>query len=132
MQNINQSMAQFILFLTLCLPVHYETERRIWRARRDSTGGFLLFIKHGNGEALITDVSGDIEASLGKGKMTLQLPENYTNAVNARARFGEVYSEFNYTGCRRGHLSIGCTLIDEPVAATRRLFLRIGSGQIYI
>jgi hypothetical protein len=63
--------------------------------------------------------------------MLLELPENQTYAVNARARFGEVYSEFGDT-CRRGPLSIGCKLVHEPATATRRLFLRIGVGQIYI
>jgi hypothetical protein len=91
-----------------------------------------LLIKHGAGEVLVTNVSGDIEATVGKGKMLLELPENQTYAVNARARFGEAYSEFGYTKWHRGSLSIGCTLVHEPATATRRIFLRIGTGVIQI
>jgi predicted membrane protein len=91
-----------------------------------------LFIKHSIGEVEVTDVSGGIEATASIGEIKLQLPETQRYAVDARARIGDVSSEFGALTHRRGPLSVGAMLVGEPDAPTRRIFLRIGIGEIEV
>jgi hypothetical protein len=91
-----------------------------------------LFIKHSIGEVHVTDVSGIIEATASIGEIKLQLPEEQSYAVDARARIGDVSSEFGAITHRRGPLSVGAMLVGEPEAPTRRIFLRVGIGEIEV
>ncbi len=92
----------------------------------------MLFIKHGIGEVHVTNVSGDIQATASIGEIKLQLPEEQNYAVDARARIGDVSSEFGHITWRRGPLSVGAMLVDDPTTPTRRLFLRVGIGEIEV
>jgi hypothetical protein len=91
-----------------------------------------LFIKHGIGEVHVTNVSGDIEATASIGEITLRLPEGNSYAVNARARIGDVSSAFGPATQRQGPFSVGAKLEGEPVASTRRVYLRVGIGDIQV
>jgi hypothetical protein len=92
----------------------------------------MLLIKHGIGEVEVVNVSGDIEATASIGQISLRLPEDQSYAVDARARIGDVSSEFGQVTRRQGFLAVGAKLAGEPSAPTRRIFLRVGIGDIQV
>lgn len=91
-----------------------------------------LLIKHGIGEVDVTNVSGDIEATASIGEISLKLPENQSYSVDARVRIGDVSSEFGQTTQRQGFIPVGAKLAGDLAAATRRIFLRLGIGDINV
>jgi predicted membrane protein len=91
-----------------------------------------LFVKHSIGEVNVTGVSGVIEATASIGEIKLRLPEDQVYAVDARARIGDVSSEFGAVTQRQGLLSVGAKLVGEPESPTRRIFLRVGIGDIEV
>jgi hypothetical protein len=91
-----------------------------------------LLIKHGIGEVEVVNVSGDIEATASIGEISLKLPEEQSYAVDARVRIGDVSSEFGQATHRKGPLAVGAKLTGEPAAPTRRIFARIGIGDIQV
>jgi hypothetical protein len=91
-----------------------------------------LFIKHGIGQVQVTGVSGDIEATASIGEIILRLPEENSYAVNARARIGDVSSAFGPVTQRQGPFSVGAKLEGEPVTHTRRVYSRVGIGNIQV
>jgi predicted membrane protein len=91
-----------------------------------------LLIKHGIGEVDVTNVSGDIEATASIGEISLKLPEDQRYAVDAHVRIGDVSSEFGQTTRRQGFIPVGAKLEGDPGAPTRRIFLRIGIGDINV
>jgi predicted membrane protein len=91
-----------------------------------------LFIKHGIGEVDVTNVSGDIEATASIGEISLKLPEDQSYAVDAHVRIGDVSSEFGQTTHRQGFIPVGAKLAGDPADPTRRIFLRLGIGDINV
>jgi acetyl esterase/lipase len=91
-----------------------------------------LLIKHGIGEVQVTNVSGDIEATASIGEISLRLPEGQQYAVDAHVRIGDVSSEFGQVTQRKGVFAVGAKLSGEPAAPTRRIFARIGIGDIQV
>src|SRR5215475_5367425 len=91
-----------------------------------------LLIKHGIGEVEVTNVSGDIEATASIGDIILRLPEGQNYAVDAHVRIGDVSSEFGQVTQRKGLFAVGAKLAGEPAAPTRRIFARIGIGDIQV
>ena len=91
-----------------------------------------LLIKHGIGEVEVTNVSGDIEATASIGEITLRLPEGQNYAVDAHVRIGDVLSEFGQVTQRKGLFAVGAKLAGEPASPTRRIFARIGIGDIQV
>lgn len=91
-----------------------------------------LLIKHGIGEVDVANVSGDIEATASIGEISLKLPEDQSYAVDARVRIGDVSSEFGQITQRQGFIPLGAKLAGDPAAPTRRIFLRIGIGDINV
>jgi hypothetical protein len=91
-----------------------------------------LLIKHGIGEVDVTNISGDIEATASIGEVSLNLPEGQSYAVDARVRIGDVSSEFGQTTQRQGFIPMGAKLAGDPAAPTRRIFLRLGIGDINV
>jgi hypothetical protein len=91
-----------------------------------------LLIKHGIGEVEVVNVSGDIEATASIGEISLRLPEDQSYAVDARARIGDVSSEFGQITHRKGLFAIGAKLAGEPAAPARRIFLRVGIGDVQV
>jgi hypothetical protein len=91
-----------------------------------------LLIKHGIGEVEVNNVSGDIEATASIGEIRLRLPEDQSYAVDAHVRIGDVSSEFGQTTHRKGPFAVGAKLAGEPAAPTRRIFLRVGIGNVQV
>ena len=91
-----------------------------------------LLIKHGIGEVEVTNVSGDIEATASIGEISLKLPEDQQYTVDARVRIGDVSSEFGQATQRQGVFAVGAKLAGDPAAPTRRIFARIGIGDIQV
>jgi predicted membrane protein len=91
-----------------------------------------LLIKHGIGEVEVNNVSGDIETTASIGDVRLNLPEDQSYAVDAHVRIGDVSSEFGQTTHRQGLLAVGAKLTGEPDTPTRRIFLRVGIGDIQV
>ncbi len=91
-----------------------------------------LLIKHGIGEVSVADISGDIEATASIGEITLNLPQGQQYAVDARVRIGDVSSEFGQTTQRKGLFSVGAKLAGDPATPARRVFLRMGIGDIQV
>ena len=92
----------------------------------------MLLIKHGIGEVEVNNVSGDIEATASIGEISLRLPEDQSYTVDARARIGDVSSEFGQVTRRQGLFAVGAKLAGEPSAPTRQIFLRVGIGDIQV
>src|SRR5262245_12681349 len=91
-----------------------------------------LLIKHGIGEVEVNNVSGDIEATASIGEISLRLSEDQSYAVDAHVRIGDVSSEFGQTTKRQGLFAVGAKLAGEPSTPTRRIFLRVGIGDIHV
>lgn len=54
-----------------------------------------LVIRHHIGDVVVTDVGGDIDAKAGTGDIVVQLPDMEHYAIDAKVRFGTVYSDFD-------------------------------------
>lgn len=104
---------------------NYQVDYRI-RVPRDSK----LVLRHGNGGVFVFGVSGDIDASVSKGDIVVQLPAAGTYAFDAKCGFGGVYSDFagNY---HMGHLT-GERFAQSGQGAAKQVRLRVGIGGIAI
>lgn len=96
------------------------------RVPRDSH----IEIHHGGGQLIITNVAGEIEASAKEGDITAMLPDPGPYAIDARTRFGTVYSDF-------GNPSHTWYLVGERFdaakpAPAKKVYLRTGVGGIEI
>jgi hypothetical protein len=87
-----------------------------------------LAIKHDIGEVDIIGLTGDIEATSAIGEIHLEVPDDRPNAVNARAKIGAVESDFHPEPQRQG--GFGAKLMNGYATGARRLYLRIGIGEI--
>ena len=108
-----------------------------------------LFIDHDDGDVYIDNVTGGIHVTVRKGQITLRLPEEGGYVIDARSKFGGVYSDFpgqeerklwflghEFTNppssrVRSGSLA-GEKVSNPPSSAIPKLFLRVASGDIVI
>jgi hypothetical protein len=94
-----------------------------------------LAIHHGVGSVSVSDVTGDIDASVGRGDIMLWLsPGSFSQglySIDAKVKFGHVTSELD--GARVSQYVIGqhFTRVSPPSPA-HRLVLRMGYGGITI
>ena len=96
-------------------------------------GSYMVREYSRNVETLkVVNVSGDIEATASIGEISLRLPEDQSYAVDARARIGDVSSEFGQVTHRKGLFAVGAKLAGEPATPTRRIYLRVGIGDIQV
>lgn len=107
--------------------VHLDYQIMVPRASR-------LLIRHHIGDVVVTDVAGDIDAKAGTGDIVLQLPEKQNYSIDAKVRFGTVYSDFNTA---RHHNVIGEKLIEAATAPdakmpARKIDLHVDTGAISI
>jgi hypothetical protein len=88
-----------------------------------------LVVHHDMGEVKVSNFTSDIEVTnrIGEIGLTLAEPESY--AVDAKARIGDVSSDF---GCSVGENLSGQQLHNEGDGMHRQLFLRVGIGDISI
>lgn len=89
-----------------------------------------LVIHHGNGDVLVYDVGGDIEATAGVGAVTVQLDDPAQYAIDAKSRVGEVYSD--YDGKYRTRLRMGDSFLASATAPAHKVFVRVRIGDIDI
>lgn len=95
------------------------------RVPRDSR----LEIRHGTGQLLVANVTGDIEATGHRGDLVLMLPSSGAYSIDAKTKFGVVTSDFSGDLHRSNYL-IGERFSSPP--ASHRLYLRMGFGGITI
>jgi hypothetical protein len=95
------------------------------RVPRDSR----LAIRHGTGQVLVSNVTGDIQAAGHRGDIVLMLPDTGVYSIDAKTKFGVITSDFAGDIHRRRYLT------GEQMAspqAPHRLNLRMGFGGITI
>jgi hypothetical protein len=89
-----------------------------------------LAIHHGVGYILVSNVTGDIEATGSRGDILLMLPDNGKYSIDAKSKLGTVSSDFaGETHVRRYLLGERYTSDDQ---APRKIHLRMGFGGVTI
>jgi len=89
-----------------------------------------LEIREGKGDVVIVDVTGDIDARAHVGDILVQVPQSATYQVDARCRFGSVYSDFS--GDEKRHHLFGESFAGAESAAPQKLNLKVGMGDVII
>jgi hypothetical protein len=90
-----------------------------------------LKLKHSIGEVRIANIIGDIEATCRIGEIVVNLPEKERYEVDARAKIGEVESEFG--GQYNRQKLLGAKLTDETKQSEpHKLYLRVGIGEVNV
>lgn len=90
-----------------------------------------LDVGHHVGEVHVENLTGDIEASVKRGEITLRLPEEGKYAINAKSKFGGVVSDFPGQEKRRFWL-IGHRMENGDSQAPHKLHLKVGYGDVII
>jgi len=89
-----------------------------------------LIVNHNSGGVNVSDINGDIHATVINGQITLMLTADGQYAIDARSRLGSVYSDFEGRDQRRRVLG---EEFDRPsTAAATNLHLRVRFGDIVI
>jgi hypothetical protein len=96
------------------------------RAPRDSR----LVIHHGPGQVLVSNMTGDVEATSLSGDIMLILPATGSYSIDARSKFGTVSSDFAGDSHRR-HL-VGSGVAGATPSPSHRIYVRTGLGGIAI
>jgi hypothetical protein len=78
---------------------------------------------------LVSDVTGDVEASCGRGDLILMLPERGAYSINAQSKLGTVISDFDGIPKVRKY-RLGERYNVDAAGSSRKLFLRVGFGGI--
>jgi hypothetical protein len=89
----------------------------------------VLAIDHNKGDVYVTGVTGDIQARVRDGQITLRLPENGVYSIAAKSRTGKVFSDFG--GTEKYTWLFGDNFA-KPENAAKKLNLQIGFGDIVI
>jgi hypothetical protein len=110
-----------LLHLTPDVQVDYRV-----RVPRDTK----LTLRHGKGDIVVRDVTGDINATVRKGDIVLQLPPAGPYAFDAKCGFGGIYSDFEGTD-RVAH-GFSERFEANGSGAARKVYLRVGIGGITI
>jgi hypothetical protein len=90
-----------------------------------------LAIHHGGGNILVSNVTGDIEATSSRGDILLMLPEKGKYSIDAKSKMGTVSSDFAGDTHVRRYL-VGERYASDTPAPARRIYLRMGFGGIAI
>jgi hypothetical protein len=90
-----------------------------------------LVIREGKGDVVITDVSGDIDARAHLGDIVAQVPQNVVYQLDARCRFGTVYSDLPGTS-HYAAFAFGHSLRNDAPKAAHQLLLRVGVGGVSV
>jgi hypothetical protein len=89
-----------------------------------------LTIHHGTGCVLVSNVTGDVEATSGGGDIVLLLPDSGTYSIDARSKLGTVYSDLVGDSHRRYLVGVGFVSTTPP--SSHRIYLRTRMGGIAI
>jgi hypothetical protein len=95
-------------------------------APRDSR----LVIQHGAGYVLVSNMTGDVEATSRGGDILLMLPDSGTYSIDARSKLGTVSSDFAGDAHRR--YLVGSGFARATSSASHRIYLRTRIGGITI
>jgi hypothetical protein len=88
-----------------------------------------LVIHHGTGSVIVRDITGDIEATGGRGDIMLWLPP-VPYSIDAKTKLGNVSSDFE--GAAVSQYLIGQRFTHVNPSPSHRLYLRMGFGGITI
>ena len=91
-------------------------------APRDSR----LVIQHGAGYVLVSNMTGDVEATSRGGDILLMLPDSGTYSIDARSKLGTVSSDFAGDAHRR--YLVGSRFASVTSAPSHRIYLRTFMG----
>ena len=124
--------------LTISTTFPKRTLKRLFRGKSDVMLEYQVHVPRNShlvvhedmGALLVTDVTGDIEATVGTGDIVLMLPGSEGYSVDARTKFGGVESDFG--GVAVQHHIITHHLAFAPAASKHKVFLRVGTGGISI
>lgn len=89
-----------------------------------------LVIHNGPGFVIVSDMTGNIEATGSRGDIVLMLPEQLTYKIDAKTKLGTIVSDFEGHS-RKLHFT-GRSFISANESASRSLRLRMGYGGISI
>jgi hypothetical protein len=89
-----------------------------------------LVIQHGAGYVLVSNMTGDVEATSRGGDILLMLPDSGTYAIDARSKLGTVSSDFAGDAHRR--YLVGTRFASATSSPSHRVYLRALVGGITI
>jgi hypothetical protein len=87
-----------------------------------------LIIHHGNGDVILYNVGGDIEATTHVGAIVAQLQDPAQYAIDAHTGAGEVNSD--YDGKHRTHVWVRESFVAPAQPPAHKIFLRVKIGDI--
>jgi hypothetical protein len=91
----------------------------------------FLKVKHGIGEVTIKNMLTDIEATVRIGALEVEMPESVRFDLDARAKIGEVESDFG--GQYHRPKVLGAKMMDETKRSEpHKLYLRVGIGEVSV
>lgn len=91
----------------------------------------FLQVKHGIGEVRIKNMLADIEATVRIGELTVEVSEAVRFDLDARAKIGEVESDFG--GQYNRPKVLGAKMLDETNRSEpHKLYLRVGIGGVAV
>jgi hypothetical protein len=90
--------------------------------------GSHLIVHHGNGDVVIYDVGGDIDATARVGSVVAQVADPAEYTIDARTRAGEVYTD--YDGKNRSPLLLGDRFAAGAKTAAHHVYARVRIGDI--
>jgi hypothetical protein len=96
------------------------------RVPRDSH----LIVRHDEGEVILTNLTGDVEARNGTGDIAVMVPADASYTIDAKTRFGGVDSDFG--GPSKKRKLVAHELAFAQPAAKHHLNLHVGVGGINI
>jgi hypothetical protein len=89
-----------------------------------------VMIDHNRGGVNVSDISGEIHATVINGQITLTLPADGQYAIDAHSKIGSVYSDFE--GRDRRPYVLGEAYSSQSPASATKLYLRARIGDIMI
>lgn len=89
-----------------------------------------VIVDHNRGGVNISDMTGDVHATVTNGEITLSLPPTGQYAIDSQCSIGDVYSDFDGHYHRR-HL-LGKEFDRESPAPAPNLYLRVRFGDIMV
>lgn len=89
-----------------------------------------LNIRHGSGDVLITGVAGGIDAHAGNGEIIVLLPSKVNYSIEAKAKFGTVYSDFD--GATKHVFPFGSSFEQKGSDSAKAVILETGNGGVSV
>ena len=91
----------------------------------------FLKVKHSIGEVRIKNMVSDIEATVRIGELAVEMPESVRFDLDARAKIGDVVSDFG--GQYNRPKLLGAKMLDETNRSEpHKLYLRVGIGEVQV